>query len=160
MPEIYSYGGKLCIHHSDMEERKQCFSAKKVNFRFFFHFIGKRGGLQQKNVSAKGRSGGGRGAAAYPSVRQKTFVCTGRRLCTGGGGKLPRTAEASADANSPRQGEGLRRAHRRGPFTASTAAPASEPPFFRVSSFRQIHECIFDGFRPRSARRRVVLGKS
>ena len=86
MPEIYSYGGKLCIHHSDMEERKQCFSAKKANFRFFFHFIGKRGGLQQKNVSAKGRSGGGRGAAAYPSVRQKTFVCTGRRLCTGAAG--------------------------------------------------------------------------
>ena len=76
---------------------------KKSEFSIFFHFIGKRGGLQQKNVSVTPRAG-------YP----------GAGLCT-------------LDIR---------------------------PRYFRVSAFRQIHECIFDGFRPRSARRRVVLGKS
>ena len=155
MPEIYSYGGKLCIHHSDMEERKQCFSAKKANFRFFFHFIGKRGGLQQKNVTAKGRSGGGRGAAAYPSVRQKTFVCTGRRLCTGAAGNC-RAQRKRLRTQAPRDRE---KAYA-GRTGAGLCTLDIRPRYFRVSAFRQIHECIFDGFRPRSARRRVVLGKS
>jgi len=32
--------------------------------------------------------------------------------------------------------------------------------YFRVSAFRQIHECIFDGFRPHGVRRRVLVRKA
>ena len=82
-------------------------------------------------------------------------VCMHRKAALyGGGGKLPRTAEASADASSPRQGEGLRRAHRRGPLHLGYPAPLF--PRIRLSANSRMHIRRFSTARRAAA---CSLGK-
>ena len=133
---------------------------KKSEFLILFFILSESMAVCNRKMCPPKAGGAADGALrCLPAGAAEAVRMHRKAVLHGCGGKLPSAAELPAATWAAVQEKARARDARRGPFAASRAAPASEAPFFRISGFRQIHECIFDGFRPGGVRRRVVVGK-